>query len=115
MKKSVLLLSILTTACVTHSGVIPVGKDTYAISVATSGLISSQDDSVRGKKEAVIQASQYCESLNKELLVENIKSSASPSGSTNDMVFQCLNSDDPELGIKPDFKTRRDIFIENRM
>ena len=100
MKKLVLISSVcLLTACVSSSGVMPMGKDTYTLTVSVSDSVFDSENATKAKKEVMSQSASYCKTLNKEILVKNISSNTSGKSSTSnyDIVFQCLNANDSAL------------------
>ena len=95
------------SGCVSTSGVLPMGKDTYSLTVSVSGSGFDADNAPKAKKEAVTQASEYCKSLSKEIAVQTISGRNTVSGgSIYDIIFQCLNANDPALKNRPVFTTK---------
>ena len=69
MRKIILfVISAILGGCVSTSGVLPMGKDTYSLTVSVSGSGWDADNATKAKKEAVTQANEYCKNLNKETL-----------------------------------------------
>jgi len=100
MKKLILLSSVcVLSACVSSSGVLPMGKDTYTLTVSVSDSVFDSENATKAKKEVMSQSTAYCKNLNKEVLVKNISSNTSGKSSTSnyDIIFQCLNASDPAL------------------
>jgi hypothetical protein len=95
MKKLLLIPSIfLLTACVSSSGILPMGKDTYTLTVSVSDSIFDSENATKAKKEVISQSTAYCKNLNKEVLVKNMSNTTSGKTSTSsyDIVFQCVNT-----------------------
>jgi hypothetical protein len=65
------------------------------------------------KREALTEAASFCTSKGKQLAVQNIGMNSTLAGSTNELVFRCLDSNDPENG-RPRFRKEPNIVIENR-
>jgi hypothetical protein len=87
-------LVLLLAACVTvPSKVVSVGPDTYSLNMTGVGFATQGNTNIK----ALSEASAYCESQHKKLLVKNTAESGvygwSPRQST--LTFQCLNADDP--------------------
>ncbi len=114
MNKLLLLTFLLITGCVSNSGVLPMGKDTYTLSVGASGYGSVSSNNVSSRKEALTQANQYCSSKNKETLIKNIQPNSTYAGSTYELIFQCLDANDPAFNIRPEYRKEADVVIENR-
>jgi hypothetical protein len=95
VKKLLLVPSIcLLTACVSSSGILPMGKDTYTLTVSESDSLFDSENATKAKKEVMNQATAYCKNLNKEVLVKNMSNTTSGKTSTSsyDIVFQCVNT-----------------------
>ena len=83
------------TACVTvPSTVVPIGKDTYQLSMTGVGFATQANTNVK----ALQAANQYCEKLGKHLLFQrNAESSVygwSPRQAN--LTFLCLDENDPD-------------------
>lgn len=95
------------SGCVSTTGVLPMGKDTYTLTVSVSGSGFDADNATKAKKEAVTQANEYCKSLNRETLIQNISGrNILSGGSIYDIIFQCLNANDPALNNRPVYTTK---------
>lgn len=86
---------VLLSGCVNSSGVLPVGPDTYSISVHAApvrGLAGA-------RKAALTEANQYCQSQGKSILVKNMDNSTFSSlpGDDVSIIFQCLSAGDNGL------------------
>jgi len=113
---SILLFGILIilSGCAIHSGVVPIGQDTYMVSrqAATgfTGMGSLKADAFR-------EASEYCVSQNKKIQVVNTNESQPPYVLGNfpriEMQFMCLGEGDIELG-RPKMKKGADVVIEQK-
>ena len=94
------------SGCVSTSGALPIGKDTFSITVGVSDSWSDSENAPRAKKEALTQAGDYCKSLNKEISVQTMSGRSNSAGSSYDIIFQCLNANDPALKNRPVFTTK---------
>lgn len=101
-------LALTLVGCATTSGVLPFGKDTYTITVADlMGPASAQ-------KGAITQATEHCAGEGKLLSPVSTQTSTSPGGeSSYQLVFRCLDEDDPEY-TRPNWGPSPDVVIENR-
>lgn len=101
MLRPILIFSLtLLAGCVTSSGILKMGPDTYSLSV------TDELEGVPGaKKAAFAEASAYCEQLKKEILVINTSSNSSLFDSSGqfEMTFRCLDNDDPDY-TRPNYK-----------
>lgn len=98
------LASLVLAGCASRTGVLPMGKDTYTLSTGVSGTGSVSGNDTKAKREAFLEANQYCAKMGKQLLVKNISLSSTLAGSTSELVFQCLDENDPEFNSKPNYK-----------
>jgi len=94
MRKIIFIaVALILSGCVSTSGVLPMGKDTYSLTVSVSGSGFDADNATKAKKEAITQAADYCKNLGKEVLVQNVSGRSLVSGgSVYDIIFQCLNA-----------------------
>lgn len=103
----------LVGGCATNSGVLPVGPDTYKISTGADNFRGGLSGA---KRSAHSQASDFCATMGKEILVLRSTSSNNQIGkpvADYDLTFRCLASSDPEL-TRPEVVTEPDIVIESR-
>jgi hypothetical protein len=95
------------SGCVSTSGALPIGKDTFSITVGVSDSWSDSENAPKAKKEALTQAGDYCKSLNKEISVQTMSGRSNGKGGSNyDIIFQCLDANDPALKNRPVFTTK---------
>ena len=95
------------SGCVSTSGALPMGKDTFSITVGVSDSLFDADNAPRAKKEAITQANEYCKSLNKETAIQTVSGRSNGRGGSNyDIIFQCLYANDPALQNRPIFTTK---------
>ena len=112
-KLSALLFGmIMFFGCAIHSGVVPIGPDTYMVSrQAASGFTGMGSL----KADAFREASEYCISQNKKIQVVNTNESQPPYVFGNfpraEIQFMCLSEGDRELA-RPKLKKEADVVIE---
>lgn len=85
---------VLLAACVTvGSQIVPVGKDTYQMSVTGVGFATQANTNIKALKAA----SDYCTSLGKHLVPKNSEESGVYGWSPrqDNLVFMCLDPNDP--------------------
>lgn len=106
MKKALLILatSVAITGCASSSGVLPMGPDTYSISVTASPARGGKDGA---RRIAITDASDFCSSKGKEILVNNFSSG----GMSSELVFQCLSPGDAGYH-RPAYSTVPDAIIK---
>jgi hypothetical protein len=103
----------LTAGCGAHTGVVPIGQDTYM--VARQGWISTQSVGEL-KAEAFAEADAFCASKSKSVLPVNTRDTFGVFGRSYpeaEIQFRCLNADDPELR-RPTMQKVPDVLIEHR-
>jgi hypothetical protein len=114
MKKTLpIIAAALLTACASSSGVLPIGPDTYTISVGVSATGSISGNNARAKREALTEANEFCEKRGKQILVQNSGMNSTMYGSTSEIVFRCLSANDAEMQVRPVYQKEADIKIEN--
>ena len=83
---------LLICSCASNSGVIPVGKNKYMISKQAATGFSAGDQ----LPEIVAQASQYCESINKNFELIKVYQNPGPyilgNFPKSDVQFMCLDN-----------------------
>ena len=115
MKLIILLISMITlNSCAIHSGVVPIGQDTYMVSrQAASGFTGMGSL----KADAFKEANQYCISQNKKIQVVNTYESQPPYVFGNfpraEIQFMCLSDGDKEY-VRPKMKKEADVVIEKK-
>ena len=114
MKIIALIGAALMCGCATKSGVLQMGPNTYTLSSGVSGTGSVSGNDTRAKREALTEANAYCASKGKVILVQNTQMSSTLAGSTSDLVFQCLDENDPAAKVLPVYRKEPNIVIENR-
>ena len=115
MKTIIALISVaLMYGCATKSGVLQMAPNTYTLSVGVAGTGSVSGNDTMAKRDALTEANAYCASKGKVILVQNTTMSSTLAGSTSDLVFQCLDENDPNAKVSPVYRKEPNIVIENR-
>jgi hypothetical protein len=88
-------VSVIVAGCVTvPSNIVPVGKDTYWLSMGGVGFATQANTNVK----ALRTASEYCDKLGKHLVMQRNSESGvygwSPRQSN--LTFLCLDANDPD-------------------
>jgi len=107
-----MILSItMLTGCIQSSGTLPLGPDTYTLSVHAAPVRGAAG----ARKEALTEASEFCHSQKKDLMVTNIVSGSSGSlpGDNVDITFRCLRYGDADLH-RPVYESAPTVIIQNR-
>jgi len=94
--KAVLLVAIVTSigGCATiGSEVVPVGKDTYQLSMTGVGFATQANTNIKALKAA----NDYCLKMNKRMVPKNSAESGVYGWSPrqDSLVFMCLDENDP--------------------
>ena len=108
------LFGIIIAGCAAHSGVVPIGPDTYMISrQAATGFSGSGNL----KAEALREAHEFCLSQKKTMQIVHTSEASPPYVFGNfpkaEIQFLCLSPGDPEL-VRPKPKKDPDTVIEIR-
>lgn len=87
---TLLFVMISFVGCSKSTGVIPIGNDRYMISTDVSTDFYDPSDAV---KKSIKNATLYCNSLNKDILVENVQNTDNDSNSSSNstVIFQCVD------------------------
>lgn len=112
LKPLTLLPIALLAGCAQSSGVLKMGPDTYSVSVHAA---PARGGASGARRIAMAEANEACAAQGREILVQNITSGASSHlpGGTVDVMFQCLNQNDPGLQ-RPVYSPTPDVVIEKR-
>ena len=110
-----LVATFALVGCATKSGVLKLGPNTYTLSAGVAGTGSVSGNDTMAKREALTEANGFCMSMGKEILVQNTQMSSTYAGSTNEIVFQCLDANDPASKVTPVYSPKPNIVIENRI
>ena len=103
MRAIILIVASATLAACAHSGVVPMGPDTYMIANSEWGFTSGGVQ----KAKVMQEASAYCASIGKQMLPVSTKQNDVSFGKTPaaEVQFRCLSPGDPELqrpALQPD-------------
>jgi len=102
--RAFVLCFFLLTACVHSSGVLPLGPDTYLVSVRASVARGGEPEATRMAFE---EAQRHCTGKGREFLFTDLGSGPSHlADGTVDLMFQCLQHGDPALQQRPANTTR---------
>ena len=95
------VLVVLLAGCVTvGSSVVPVGKDTYQMSMTGVGFATQANTNIK----ALNAANEYCDKLSKHMVPKTSAESGVYGWSPrqDNLVFMCLDANDPAyLNAKP--------------
>ena len=101
MRNLVIALCVSLVACVTvGSQVVPVGKDTYQMSMTGVGFATQANTNIK----ALQAANTYCDKLGKHMVPKNSAESGVYGWSPrqDNLVFMCLDASDPAyINAKP--------------
>lgn len=105
----------LLSGCNTDTGVLPMGPDTYTMSVHKAPILGGAD---AAESQALKEANQYCLSQNRRFEPTQTEEKSVPFEARNgptvfSLTFQCLSADDPSLQ-RPNLQPTPDVVIENR-
>ena len=104
--------ALLLSGCALSSGVLPMGPDTYSVSVNAA---PARGGTVGARQVALTEAGKHCAGMGKEILVTNTsarQTNALGQG-TFDLTFQCLSKGDPELQ-RPTYRSPADVVIQDQ-
>ena len=95
MKNIILIVAAAILSACAHSGVISIGPDTYMIANSEWGFTSGGVQKAKVMKEA----SDYCNSIDKQILPISTSQNDVAFGKTPaaEVQFRCLSHGDPEL------------------
>ena len=98
MKRYLLFTLLILSGCAIHSGVVPIGTDTFMVSRQAATGFSGLGDL---KAEAFREANKYCAKQGKLLQVVNTSETSPPYILGNfpraEVQFMCLDANDAEL------------------
>ena len=103
-------IGISVSACVSaDSGVLPIGPDTYQLSVGRAPVAGGPFEA---RRVALTRAQEYCAQRGREFLVLNTNQWGENRGGF-DLDFRCLQRGDPDLQ-RPTLRRSPDRVIEIR-
>jgi hypothetical protein len=92
MKKVLLFIGtvILLTSCVTSTGVMPFGRDTFTVTVESEdmGMGAAQ-------KKAISEATKFCQSQGRHFLHKDTSIATSTDKDVYSLTFKCVDENDP--------------------
>lgn len=98
MKKALIVLVILVVGCAANSGVVPIGADSFMI---TRQAATGFSGSGTLKTDAISEANQYCQGINKGMKLVHANEASPPFVLGNfpkaEIKFMCLDKNDPEF------------------
>lgn len=108
------LVTLLTVGCASHTGVVPIGRDTYMLAKqAATGLPGPGNM----KAELIAEGSAHCRAAGKEFQIVSTQETQPPYVLGNypraEITFMCLDKGDPELQ-RPKLQKTPDTVIELR-
>ena len=115
MKKSLSVVLLLAVcACASHTGVVPMGEDTYMIAKQQATGFPGLGNM---KAEIIAEGNRYCADLGKKFQIVSTQETQPPYVLGNypraEIQFMCLAADDPELQ-RPKLQKTPDAVIEMR-
>ena len=114
MKKITSLWFLFVMGCASNSGVLQLSPNTYTLSVGVAGTGSISGNDTKAKRDALVQANDYCKSKNRQILVENTKMNSTYAGSTSDLIFKCITDEEAASQQNTRYRKDADIVIEKR-
>ncbi len=113
-KKLSVILLLAVCACASHTGVVPLGKDTYMIAKQQATGFPGLGNI---KAEIIAEGTQYCAGLGKKFQIVSMQETQPPYVLGNypraEIQFMCLAADDPEFQ-RPKLQKEPDTVIEMR-
>lgn len=100
----VIAFILLMSGCAWSTGVVPIDKDTYMVSVTRKGFVSGGE--MMG--EAYVEANEFCAKQNKKVKTTQSKQRDMVPFTSNayaEINFVCLDENDPEY-VRPDLKNK---------
>ena len=116
MKKiaTVAVVSLALTACASHTGIVPMGRDTFMIAKQQATGFPGLGNM---KAEIIAEASQYCAGLGKEIQIVSTQETQPPyilgNYPRSEVQFMCLAAGDRNLQ-RPKLQKTPDTVIEIR-
>ena len=115
MNKIIITISVITLllsiGCTRSSGILELSKNTYNISTEAAPI----DGGVIGaKREALTQASKYCQSMGKVIFVQNWQTQSISSGFSTgmaDLTFSCVSPEEQPIG---QYEQNPNIVIQHK-
>lgn len=106
--------SLILSACASHTGIVPMGQDTYMIAKQQATGFPGLGNM---KAEIISEASRYCAGLGKEFQIVSTQETQPPyilgNYPRSEIQFMCLTTGDRELQ-RPKLQKTPDTVIELR-
>ena len=111
MKATTIAVAALLAGCTTSSQVVPIGKDSYMVTAATSAF-SGMNKSPHIK--AAQRANQYCDALAKHMIIRRMDTTGRVGfGNVSvNYLFSCVGENDPEYQ-RPDLRKEPTTVMED--
>ena len=114
MKRELLFLSslcLLLAGCVSSSGPMPFGKDSYMITTSAGGSFNNPGAAFQG---AVKEANEHCASFSEIMIPRNTETTGHPGlpGGAK-FIYSCVDNNVPE-NQRPNMRKEPDVTIESR-
>ena len=107
LKIIILTFLVLMAGCSTINGeVYKMGSDTFSVSGGASGHGSIPRNDVKARDSAYQTAQAYCSKISKNMLVITEQFTSSYAGSTMNLAFRCLSSEDQEFKQRPTYNVK---------
>jgi hypothetical protein len=108
---AIVLVGALGACATIPSAVVPIGKDTYQLSMTGVGFATQANTNVKALKVA----NAYCDSLGKHLMFQHSSESGvyGFSPRQDNLVFLCLDANDPAY-VRGDVRTDAAMVIQAR-
>jgi hypothetical protein len=112
MKVNLLLLvclfAVTISGCVSSSGPMPFGKDSYMISTSARGGLDNPGSATQG---AIKEANAHCASMGKVLMPRNTTQTGTPGWPGGaQLIYSCISENDPEYQ-RPNWEKSPDTVI----
>jgi predicted small secreted protein len=110
----VLMVATTLAGCVTMSEPVPVGRDTYMMSIGARGGLSGSNSEL--VVQAVQKAGVFCESTGREIELRNTSSSGVQGWTpqSGQVIFACLAASDPRY-VEPKYSPSANFIVEHRV
>lgn len=104
-----LIGSLALAGCVSTSEIVPAGKDTYMVTGASHGGAAGGKEGAAALKAA----NAHCEKMGKHLQIRRTDSGYSLNYASMNLIFSCLDENDPEYK-RPDLRKDPTTIIEDQ-
>lgn len=108
---AMLVLAMLTGCVTVPSNVIPIGKDTYQLSMTGVGFATQANTNIKALKAA----NAYCDKLGKHLVFQHSSESGvyGFSPRQDNLVFLCLDANDPAY-TRPEVRRDPAVIVQQQ-